>query len=156
VARISRPGTDPGTAWGNPLFKPPFSALARAFENLHLTELGFSETGGALRAFPPQTRVSAHSGFRKTTMRWAIGNLRGWIVTGVLSDIRAACRECPQRIGSRAPVLSDQECHHELPALPVVIDSRVGRANSSWLPAFPISGVGVLHGCTRSLQTISN
>src|SRR3954471_16755079 len=29
----------------------------------------------------------------------------------VLSDLGAACRECPQRIGSQAPVLSDQECH---------------------------------------------
>jgi hypothetical protein len=32
--------------------------------------------------------------------------------------------------------LSDQECHHELPALPLAVDHRAGGANGSWLPAF--------------------
>src|SRR4051794_35052779 len=39
------------------------------------------------------------------------------------------------------PVLSDQESRHELPALPIVVDHRAGRANGSWLPALPVPGV---------------
>jgi len=37
--------------------------------------------------------------------------------------------------------LRDQESRHELPALPIVIDYRAGRANGSWLPAFPLPGL---------------
>src|SRR3954467_15095070 len=36
------------------------------------------------------------------------------------------------------PVLSDQESRHELPALPIIVDHRAGRANGSWLPALPV------------------
>src|SRR4051812_28252095 len=38
-------------------------------------------------------------------------------------------------------VLSDQESRHELPALPIIVDHRAGRANGAWLPAFPVPGV---------------
>jgi hypothetical protein len=37
--------------------------------------------------------------------------------------------------------LSDQECHHELPALPIVVDQRAGGANGSWFPALPLPGL---------------
>src|SRR3954465_10071289 len=40
------------------------------------------------------------------------------------------------------PVLSDQESRHELPALPIIIDHRAGRANGSWLPALPVPSAG--------------
>ena len=39
------------------------------------------------------------------------------------------------------PVLSDQESRHELPALPLVVDHRAGRANGPWLPALPLPGL---------------
>jgi transposase-like protein len=37
--------------------------------------------------------------------------------------------------------LRDQESHHELPALPIIVDYRAAGANGSWLPAFPVPGV---------------
>src|SRR4051812_4762536 len=39
------------------------------------------------------------------------------------------------------PVLRDQESRHELPALPIIVDHRAGRANGSWLPALPVPGL---------------
>src|SRR3954465_11558956 len=39
------------------------------------------------------------------------------------------------------PVLRDQESRHELPALPIIVDRRAGRANGTWLPALPVPGV---------------
>jgi hypothetical protein len=38
-------------------------------------------------------------------------------------------------------VSRDRENHHELPALPLVVDQRAGGANGSWLPALPVPGV---------------
>src|SRR3954469_21469462 len=38
-------------------------------------------------------------------------------------------------------VLSDQESRHELPALPIIVDHRAGRANGAWLPALPVPGL---------------
>src|SRR3954469_13370492 len=39
------------------------------------------------------------------------------------------------------PVLRDQESRHELPALPIIVDRRAGRANCAGLPALPVPGV---------------
>src|SRR4051812_41198545 len=39
------------------------------------------------------------------------------------------------------PVLRDQESRHELPALPIIVDHRAGRANGSWLPALSVPGL---------------
>src|SRR3954469_7474496 len=39
------------------------------------------------------------------------------------------------------PVLRDQESRHELPALPIIVDHRAGRANGSWLSAIPVPGL---------------
>src|SRR5688572_13545793 len=38
-------------------------------------------------------------------------------------------------------VLSNQESHHELLALPLIVDHRAGGADGSWLPALPLPGV---------------
>jgi hypothetical protein len=34
------------------------------------------------------------------------------------------------------------QSHHELPALPIVVDQRVGEANGSLLPALPVQECG--------------
>jgi len=65
----------------------------------------------------------------------------GVAVRLVLSDLGAACRKRPQRIGSQAPVLSNQECDHGLPALPLVVDHRARGPNGSWFPALSLPGL---------------